>query len=200
MLDVSHKKADKVHRAVGRIKGVFKSRQRTKAHHYLTLEDNLPRQRSLEDAIIFSDHAAKIAAKLSGRVVQVTLHGERDRKGVEIDGMVASVKGKGKQRAPIQDESTFNIQPTSFAPGPSRTRSSIPQPSRTAPNAPDSLLPRAPPTPEDSLVATPTTSHDIPREGESSISAPNKAPPLSRNPYSDENYPKFAGIPMATTL
>lgn len=193
MLDVSHRKADKVHRAMSSIKRVFKSRQSAK-------EDNLPRQRSLEDAIIYSDNAAKIAAKLSGRAVQVTLHGERDGHSVEIDRILANVKGKGKQRALIQDGSTFNIQSTSFAAGPIRTRSSVPESSRRESNAPDSLLPHAPPTPADSLVATPTTSHDIIRAGESSSSAANNAPPLSRNPYSNENYPKFAGIPKATRV
>ena len=212
MLDVSHRKADKVHRAIRSIKRVFKSKQRAKgsfiasicmlspAHRYLALEDNLPRQRSLEDAIIYCDNAAKIAAKLNGRVVQMALHGQRDENGGEHVKVIATVKGKGKQRMPVQDETTYSVQTTSFVPSPSRSRSIISQPLRRGPIRPGSLFSGYPPTPDDSLVPTPTTSHDIVRAGESSSSAANNGPPPSWSPYSDDNYPKYPAIPMIASV
>lgn len=191
---------------------MFKSRQRAKgssiasicmlspAHRYRAPEDNLPRQRSLEDAIIYCDNAAKIAAKLNGRVVQMTLNGERDENGGENVELLATVKGKGKQRAPLQDDIAFNIQTTGSAPGPSRSRSINSQPLRRGPIRPGPLFSGYPPTPDDSLVPTPTTSHDNVRVGESSSSATNNAPPPSWNTYSDESYPKFAVIPMGASV
>ncbi|KAH9206450.1 hypothetical protein DL95DRAFT_469628 [Leptodontidium sp. 2 PMI_412] len=165
MLDPSHRKADKVHWGIKKLKGIFKSKRRLG-------EKEFPKQRSLEQAIINIDHAAKIAAKLqSCQKGNLTL---LPRPNMDSTAPTFAARQKGKQRAGSEEQDEFMAGPSTIGRRPHFARSAQ-MPTLT------------PPTPDDSQSVTPTTSNDLVMDQDTSVGRKETLPSLGRNVYQEDN-------------